>query len=248
MRRRIRYLALVGFLAFIAISAVLHFTMGSAIATYFPTWRYATPPDQAISIISLSRNVRERHEPPTPEPTAPPKIIQRTSTRIVPLKFREITRSDATRIASIRTPARRKSNLFIVGPKRPKPGTEEGPAASNAVEPTPSPGVAAAKLDTGGRSDELTASVWGDDNPPRVLRLAQLSLASPPPKPVRIAVEIGPDGNVISARIVQSSGDQNLDDLALDAARKTVFAPATLNGLPVHGSIVLEYPATTGSM
>ncbi|HXN08267.1 MAG TPA: energy transducer TonB, partial [Candidatus Acidoferrales bacterium] len=100
----------------------------------------------------------------------------------------------------------------------------------------------------GGRSEELTASVWGDDNPPRVLHAAQLSLASPPPKPVRIAVEIGPDGNVISARVVQSSGDQNLDDLALDAARKTVFAPATLNGLPVHGSIVLEYPATSGSM
>ena len=248
MRRRIRYLALVGFLAFIAISAVLHFTMGSAIATYFPTWHYATPPDQAISIISLSRNVRERREPPTPEPTAPPKIIQRTSTRIVPLKFREMSRIDARQLASIRPPARRRSNLFIVGPKRPKPGTQEGPAASNAVEPTPSPGAAAARLDTGGRSEELTASVWGDDNPPRVLHAAQLSLASPPPKPVRIAVEIGPDGNVISARVVQSSGDQNLDDLALDAARKTVFAPATLNGLPVHGSIVLEYPATSGSM
>jgi TonB family protein len=247
MRRRIRYLALAGFLAFIAISAVLHFTMGSAIATYFPTWRYATPPDQAISIISLSRNARERHEPPTPEPTSPPKIVQRTATRIVPLKFREMSRSDASQIGSIRTPARRKSNLFIVGPRRPKPGTEEGPAASNAVEPTPLPGAAAARLDTGGRSEELIASVWGDDNPPRVLHAEQVSIASPPPKPVRIAVEVGPDGNVISARVIQSSGDQNLDDLALDAARKTVFAPATLNGLPVHGSIVLEYPATTGS-
>jgi protein TonB len=248
MRRRIRHLALVGFIAFIAISAMLHFTVGSTIATYFPKWRYATPPDQAISIISLSRNVREQREQPTPVPTSPPKIVQRTSTRIVPIKNREITRLDESMIRSIRAPARKKSNLFVVGPLRPKPGKEEGPAASNAIEPTPSPGVAAARLDTGGRSEELTASVWGDDNPPRVLHAAQLSLASPPPKPVRIAVEVGPDGNVISARIVQSSGDPNLDDLALDAARKTVFAPATLNGLPVHGSIVLEYPATTGSM
>ena len=243
MRGRIRRLALAGFFAFIVISAVLHFTVGSTVATFFPTWRYATPPDQAISIISLSRNVREEREQPTPPPTAPPKIAQRTSTRIVPLRFRELSRLDAALIGSIRTPARRKSNLIIVGPKRPKPGTQEGPAASNAVEPTPSPGVAGAKLDTGGRSEELVASVWGDDNPPRVLRAAELSIVSPPPKPVRIAVEVGPDGNVISVRIVQSSGDPNLDELALDAARKTVFAPATLNGLPVHGSTVLEYPA-----
>src|ERR1700716_3732904 len=109
MRRRIRYLALVGFIAFIAISAVLHFTVGSTIATYFPTWRYATPPDQAISIISLSRNVREQRVQPTPVPTSPPKIVQRTSTRVVPLKYREITRFDAAVMGSIRAPARKKS-------------------------------------------------------------------------------------------------------------------------------------------
>jgi TonB family protein len=247
MRRRFRNLALVGFVAFIAISAVLHFTMGSAIATYFPTWRYATPPDQAISIISLSRQVREQRLPPTPVPTALPKIVQRTSTLVVPLKYRELTRFDLAQLGSIHPPARRKSNLYIVGPSRPKPGTQEGPAASNAVEPTPSPGTAGARLDTGGRSEEVTASVWGDDNPPRVLRAAQVTIASPPPKPVRIGVDVGPDGNVISVRVIQSSGDPNLDNLALDAARNTIFAPATLNGLPVHGSIVLEYPATTGS-
>jgi TonB family protein len=247
MRKGIRRLALVGFIIFTAVSAVLHFTVGSAVATYFPTWRYAAPPDQAISIISLSRNVREQREPPTPVPTAPPKIIQRTSTRIVPLKYLEMMRFAATIAGSIRAPARKKSNLIVVGPKRPPAGHVEGPVASNAVEPTPSPGPGAAKLDTGGPNEELTASVWGDDNPPRVLRVATLATTAAPPKPIRIAVEVGPDGNVISARLLQSSGDPNLDELALDAARKTVFAPATLNGLPVHGSTVLEFPATTGS-
>jgi protein TonB len=247
MRRRIHRLALVGIIIFVAVSAALHFTLGSAVATFYPSWRYEPPPDQAISIISLSRNAREQPEqPPTPTPTAPPKIVQRTSTHLVPLSYREITRFDSVALGSIRAPARRKSNLFIVGPKRPKAGNADAPAASNAVEPTPSPGLAGAKLDTGGRSDELSASVWGDDNPPRVLHAAPL--ASAPPKPVRVAVEVGPDGNVITVRLMQSSGDPNFDELALDAARKTVFAPATLNGLPVHGSIVLEYPATTGSM
>lgn len=248
MRRRIRRLALIGLVTFVALSAALHFTVGSAVATFFPSWRYDVPPEQAISIISLSRNAHEQPEPPTPKPTAPPKIVQRTSTHLAPLKYREITRFDTVALASIRAPARKRSNLFIVGPKRPKPGTADAPAASNAVEPTPSPGSAGAKKDTGGSSDELSASVWGDNNPPRVLQAAPLAMNSPPPKPVRVAVEVGPDGDVISVHIVQSSGDANLDELALDAARKTVFAPATLNGLPVHGSIVLEYPAAGGSM
>ena len=84
--------------------------------------------------------------------------------------------------------------------------------------------------------------MWGDDNPVRVLKLADLSLASPPPQPIKIEVDVGPDGNILNVRLLQSSGDANLDAMALDAARKTVFAPATLNGLPVHGTIVLEYP------
>ncbi len=250
MRSKVRRLALIGGLIFIAASAALHFTLGSAIATYFPNWRYAAPPDQAISIISISRNVKEeRQRPPTPSPTAPPKIVARTSSHLVPLRYRELTSFEKAQLALIRPPARRKSNLYVGGPKQTKPGTQDAPGATNEVEPTPTPGNAAAKVDTGGSSDETVASVWGDDNPPRVLQAAPLAIATPPAKPVRIAVEIGPDGNVISAHIVQSSGDPDLDEQALDAARKTIFAPATANGIPVHGSIVLEYPpsAATGS-
>lgn len=247
MRKNVRRLALYAVLVFTAASATLHFTVGSTVATFFPTWRYEAAPDQAISIISLSRNARETKPEPPPIPTAPPKIVLRTSTHLAPLKYREITRFDKIALGSIHAPARRKSNLFISGPKLPKPGTGEAPAVSNDVQPTPSPGSAGAKADTGGTNEELSSSVWGDDNPPRVLHLAPLALATLPTQPVRVAVEVGPDGNVISAKIVQSSGDPNVDEMALDAARKTLFAPATLNGLPVHGSIVLEYPATTGS-
>ena len=250
MRGSVRRLALIGGIIFIAASAVLHFTLGSAVATYFPSWRYATPPDQAISIISISRNARrERELPPTPSPTAPPKIVTRTSSHLAPLRYREITSFDKAQLALIRAPARRKSNLYVVGPKRNKPGTQDAPGATNAVEPTPTPGSAGAKVDTGGGSDESVASVWGDDNPPNVLQAAPFTLATPAVRPVRIAIDIGPDGNIISARVLQSSGDPSVDELALEAARKTVFAPATLNGIPVHGSIVLEYAGspTTGS-
>ena len=248
MRSKVRRLALIGGLISVAVSAALHFTLGSAIATYFPAWRAAAPPDQAISIISISRNVREeRQRPPTPAPS--PKIVTRVSSRLAPLRYREITSFEKAQLALIRAPARRKADLYVTGPKRTKPGTQDAPGASNAVEPTPTPGSAGAKVDTGGTNDETVASVWGDDNPPRVLQAGPLTLATPPAKPVRIAVDVGPDGNVINVRIIQSSGDADLDQQALDAARKTVFAPATANGIPVHGSIVLEFPpaSTTGS-
>ncbi len=245
MRNRVRRVAVYGFLAFVVVSGALHFTIGSTVATLFPTWRYAEPPDQAISIISLSRDVREEATPkPTPPPPSP-KIVLRTSTHLAPLKYREMAFQNQAALKSIHAPARRKSNLFIVGPKLTKPGSNEAPAVSNGAQPTPSPGAAGAKVDTGGNNDEVNgATVWGDDNPVRVLKLADLALASPPPQPIKIEVDVGPDGNVVAVRLVQSSGNASLDAMALDAARKTVFAPATLNGLPVHGTIVLEYPPT----
>jgi TonB family protein len=250
MRRNYRRLTIVAILVFLVASAALHFTIGSAVATFFPSWRYAPSPDQAISIISLSHKALEqRQEPPTPSPTAPPKIVTRNASHLAPLKYREITGFEKAQLAAIVAPARRRSNLYIVGSRRPKPGTQEAPAVTNAVEPTPSPGSAGAPKDTGGSNDESSASVWGDDNPVKVLQAVPVAFSTAPAKPVRIDVEVGPDGNIVSLRIVQSSGDPNVDDLALDAARKTVFAPATLNGLPVHGSIVLEYPpASSGSV
>jgi TonB family protein len=243
MRKRSRQLAVLGFFAFILVSAVAHFATGSAVATFFPSWRYYKPPEQAISIISLSRNVRQEATPkPTPPPPLP-KPIFRTSTHLATLHYRELTRRQVLAIRSIRPPARRVSDLHVLGPKFVKPDTNEAPGVTNAAQQTPAPGVAGAKVDTGGANNEINgATVWGDDNPVRVVKLANLAQAITPARSARIEVEVDPDGKVTDVRLIQSSGDANFDAMALDAARSSVFAPATLNGLPVHGSIVLEYP------
>jgi protein TonB len=57
-----------------------------------------------------------------------------------------------------------------------------------------------------------------------------------------LEVEVGPNGNVESVRIVQSSGDPAMDEAAMEAARKSSYAPATLNGLPVHGECIIDFP------
>jgi TonB family protein len=249
MRKRTRRLALLGVGVCLGLSAVLHFTLGSTIAKFAPHWQSEAVPAQIISIVSLSRSAQE---PPTPKPTpppSPPKIVLRTSEHFAPIKYRELEAGHRAP-GSIHPPARRLSHIILRGPGEPKPGLGEAPAVTNSPQPTPSPGAGAATVDTGGNNDTLNgATVWGDDNPVRVLQPAQIALASPPPHPVRVEVEVGPDGNVLAVRLLQSSGDPTYDAQALEAARKTVFAPATLNGLPVHGTIVLEFPAstTTGS-
>lgn len=249
MQRHTRRIALYLMLGFIAASALVHFTLGSTVTTLFPSWRYQPLPEQAVSIISLSQMMRQQHiPPPTPPPPPPPKVVKRTAQHLAIIKYREMGSRDAA-IASIRPPARRKSNLIITGPAQPKPGAKEAPVVTNNPVPTPQPAKqGAARTDTGGTQDELNGNiVWGDDNPPRVVRLAPIAMTNAPERPVRIEVEVGPDGNVISVKLLQSSGDTNLDEVVMDAARKTTFAPATLNGLPVHGTMVLEYPDTNRS-
>jgi TonB family protein len=246
MQKRVQRVAQYLMLAFIAGSAIFHFTAGSTIVTLFPSWRYQPMPEQAVSIISLSQMMRQQHiPPPTPPPPPPPKITKRTAQHLALLKYREIGSHDAV-IGTIRPPARRKSNIVVAGPAQPKPGAKEAPVVTNEMPPTPAARPGGARTDTGGKQDELNGNiVWGDDNPPRVVRLAPIATSNAPAQPVRILVEVGPDGNVLSVKLLQSSGDANLDELVMEGVRKATFAPATLNGLPVHGTMELEYPPST---
>ncbi len=249
MPTRTRKLALYGVIVFVAGSALLHMTVGSAVVTLFPSWRYEPLPEQAVSIISLSQMLREQR-PPTPTPPPPPrKIVQKTGMHLAALKFHEIG-SARIKVASVavHVPARRKSNLSITGPAQPKPDLSRAPTATDAVpQTTPSPAPSAAgRTDTGGTQSDLNGTtVWGDDNPPRIVHLQPLEVAAAPSRPARVQVEIGPAGDVLGVKLLQSSGDASVDEQALEAARKSVFAPATVNGLPVHGTIVVEYPAAT---
>ena len=244
MQRKVRRIALILLLAFIAGSAVLHFTVGSTFTALFPTWRYAAAPDQAISIISLSHLMRQqRIERPTPPPSPPPHVVKRTATHLGIMKYRELGSGELS-MASIRPPARHTAKLVVPGPGLAKPGRVDAPVVTSTEAPTPAPArVASAKVDTGGSADELNGNiVWGDDNPPRMLRLAPVASTTTPDHPVRLEVEVGPDGDVLNVKLLQSSGDSAFDELVMDAVRKTTFAPATVNGLPVHGTTIIEFP------
>jgi len=204
---------------------------------------------QGLSIITLSRRNQLQVVPkPDPTPTPPPLPLPRTKRDLALMKYREIG-LDLHMHPDVRPPARRKSTLLVE-----RAGSHANDRAKDAdvvttdAQPTPQASQApgSSRTDTGAKQDDLSGSiVWGDDNPPRVLKLAPLGLDDHATGTARVEVEVGPDGQVISVQLVQSSGDSALDQAALNAARNSTFAPATLNGMPVHGSQIIDFsPAT----
>jgi TonB family protein len=140
--------------------------------------------------------------------------------------------------------------VALISLQRPEKSKLRPSAPAPRVAATEVPSVASraatsASADTGGSANELASSiVWGDDNPVRIVRQSALPSGLPAPgRLARVQIEVGPDGNVISVELVQSSGDSAFDDAAVAAAKQSLYAPATLNGLPVHGTCTIDFPA-----
>lgn len=242
---KIKRRAVAALVLFVTVSTAVHFTLGPELTKLSPHWAASELPDQALSIITLSHKDRPQAMPsPTPTPTPPPIPLPRTKRDLALLKYREIGLAVRLR-PDVRPPARRKSTIIIDRAPRPHPNDKSREADVVAVMPEPTPASqapGAARADTGGRDDQLSGSiVWGDDNPPRLLRAAKLGVDDHATGTARVEVEVGTDGQVESVRLVQSSGDATVDQASLDAARASSFAAATLNGMPVHGTCVLDF-------
>jgi TonB family protein len=245
-RPRIRRRVIVALALFVIGSALLHVSFGSSVAAMSAHWRNAGPSGQdAVTVITFSRHVRDIFVRPTPTPTPPPIIAKRTVLHLAQLKYREIGSANPAsgRRANL---AQRVALISLQRPEKAKiPPAESAPrVAATEVPSVTSHSATSATADTGGTSDELaSAVVWGDDNPVRIVRQAALPGGlTATARPARVEIEVGPDGNVISVSLVQSSGDSTFDAAALEAAKQSVYAPATLNGLPVHGTCTIDYP------
>lgn len=58
---------------------------------------------------------------------------------------------------------------------------------------------------------------------------------------VTLEVRVSPEGNVVDATIVATSGFADLDHAALDAASSAHFAPATQDDTPIEGCVRLTF-------
>ncbi len=224
---------------FLALSFALHLVMGPTLTTLAPLFRTPEVPDQALTVVTLSRAKLVVVEPTHP----PPMIEKRTIANLSPLKYLEIAAN--TKHHEVHTPARRTAMLSVHdrGVPSPAPGPDSGAATNDLTTKVP-PAGRSAQVDSGANTSRVGGAVqWGDDNPPHVLQVAALSTGDTN-RHVRLEVEISPDGDVLSVRILASSGDSALDAAAVDAARHSTYAPATLNGLPVHGTCIIDFPSS----
>jgi TonB family protein len=246
-RPRIRRRVIVALALFVIGSALVHVSFGSSVAAMSAHWRNAGPSNQDdVSVITLSRSIHDAFIRPTPTPTPPPVIAKRTQLHLAQIRYREIGAADPAP-GHRAVLAQRVSLISLQRPEKSKiPPPETAPrVAATEVPSVTSHAATSASADTGGTSNELaSAVVWGDDNPVRIVRQAALPSGLPTTsRPARVEIEVGPDGNVISVSLAQSSGDPGVDAAALEAAKQSVYAPATLNGLPVHGTCTVDFSA-----
>lgn len=232
-----------GLVLFVVLSAAVHFTLGPVMANFTPRWSGPDLPDQ-VSIITLSRKQEIQKLTPAPTPTPSPKPLPRTNRDLAALQYREMAKVADVRMSVIHPPARRKTTIIVERPAKPQTDVRQANVVAAAAQPTPAasqpPGPA--KTSTGSTADLSGSVVWGDDNPVRVIRQAPLGVDDHATGTASVQVDVGPDGQVTDVQLIKSSGDPNVDAAALAAARSSTYAPATLNGLPVHGSCELDFP------
>jgi protein TonB len=51
---------------------------------------------------------------------------------------------------------------------------------------------------------------------------------------------VSPEGSPTDVKIIKSSGNDELDSVALDAAKKWRFKPATRDGQPIESRVILH--------
>lgn len=243
-RRFVRRRTIVALVAFIIFSAALHFTLGPAMTAISPRWDNSKIADQAVSIVTISKRADAPTPRPTPPPTPPPVKLPKTARRLALLQLREMGADERMRTV---LPIAHRTSMMILEKRtvfHARPASPTGPIVAAAMPPTPEPSQAPGdqRTATANSGDVSGSMVWGDDNPPRIIKEATVASTGNGDGVARVAVSVAPDGSVTDVQLVQSSGDPAFDQAALAAARGSSFAPATLNGMPVHGTVVIAFP------
>jgi protein TonB len=211
--------------AFILISAAVHFALGGAISK----WIVIPRPQPEPSAIEF-RHFRFESPTPTPRPAHTPTPPPKTHAR---------------REQSKRTPPY-PTQTMRANPPAASPSA--GP-----VEPSASPSGLNAPLPTDTESPVPQASPSHSISPiPSDIREgAFLKRVVPSYPPVCIAqgaggtvvieITIESDGSVAAARVGQTSGYSCLDEAALAAAKESTYRPPELNGKPVSETYRIVY-------
>lgn len=213
-----RAIALLTFV-FILLSAALHGTFGSlGTLVHFKT---ETPvAEQRAFPIIIQRLPKTPTPHPTPTPTPPPvRLPPRPQLPQAP-KHPAIPLHPTVHAPTIRAPTTNDGAIVsqpqptVVASATPQPATPETPT------PVETP------IDA---RDQIIDASFRHEVKPRYPEMATVDGAE---GTVVVLLTIGPDGNVLSARVAQSSGSLVLDQEALYAAKASSYYPPEIDGKP----------------
>lgn len=223
--KREKYALAVLTMSFIVFSALVHVLIGSIGSGLFPHFQ----PEAAASIQPIVF-VRYARETPTPTPAPTPRVVATA------VPHAQQTRAPQTR-PQVNPPRPGPTDHTLTHPAHPdgvvptgppvvSPSTDQpsaAPATSPAASPAPEQIV----------DSEFIRKVTPDY--PEMAKDENVEGA------VTVRVTIGPDGQVEDAVVVQSSGDPQLDDAALKAARDSLYRAPLLDGRPTTRDYLIVY-------
>lgn len=191
-------------IAAIAISLLFHLLLAGYIR-----WPFLPPADET-EIVNVRRMTVARivpHTPP-PAPVPTPRVTPATKAKVIP-------------------PA-----LTARGPRGPRASRVIAPIAAKTPAPpaTPAPTPAATAMAQACLAHDISPAVAATPPPVEIPPQTRASKVS---GTAAIRIEIGPQGNVTSAAVSQSSGSTGLDAVAMQMAKSATYTPALVKCKPV---------------
>jgi protein TonB len=197
--------------------AGLHVAVGVLFVHSLNTRKISLPslPEQVLVMIEP-----DRPEPPPPPPE-PPKPMQRMAPPDVVVPKVEV---------DVAPPPEPTVQATVESEPSPQPFTpaQSAPEAPPAAQPSANTG-------------QMHTAVFADANGCALPNYPLNAARNGETGTTTLALLVGTDGRVSSARVQQSSGSRDLDRAALSALSLCKFKPATSNGAPEAGWAQLAY-------
>ncbi|HEY7979881.1 MAG TPA: energy transducer TonB [Candidatus Eremiobacteraceae bacterium] len=205
--------------AFIAFSGLVHTMVGSMGYGLMPHFTVQpTPSPQTIIIDSRPR--------PTPKPTPTPHVTPPPPPKVTPPV-----------LPAVHPPTINPGASHGVGPTEP-PYTPPTPGIVTASAPPATPIAQPSVAPTPNGPIAITDSTFKYRAP---LEYPEIAIQQDIEGTAVVLVTIGADGTLISATIAESSGNANLDEAALNAARASRYTPYLANGVPTEQQYKIVY-------
>jgi protein TonB len=210
-----------------AISLLVHFFL----VPILPNMKQHTE-EQTVEKVSVTKKITVKPPTPPPPTPTPPPPKQTPPPKPQPQKQQQVRlKLNVPKTTSKSSSTTTTENKYVPPPAGSEQGVPQGTVASAPPAPvsTAPPGTPKPACKTPYQDATVVNQAQPEyPDAARDLGLGEVQVA--------VTVTIGPEGNLVDAKISQSAGNMSLDQAALAAARQSTYAPKIVNCQPTTGS------------